>query len=375
MCSNLVTAIITKKEVVSCEPLFFCFNLSMVKLELFDTVGQEITVDKVRSFLNANKSNEIQFDISSLGGDLDSAITIYNLIKQHPKKTIAHIVGLTASAGTVIADACDEVQISDNALFLVHNGWKETTGNVFDMQKAATDLMKTDAIMIKIYREKTGLSDAKIKDLMKASDWLSPQEALQLGFVDRITETGIKIAASVILSEARKAKVNELLITKLQEKMLKNPFKSTKAKADVLNVLALKDDKQCLMNAEEVGVGVELAPLGAMTLEDGEYELADGRKITIAGGVVTEVSDPAAVVEGEATTAEVVAAVSALFLAETEKIRAEFKAELGKIKSTHVPPKGTLQAGKAMIDKPDVSEKVKAQTDAIFAEIEKNRKA
>ena len=129
----------------------------MIKFELFNNVGESdgITVDKVKSFLNANKDQEIQFDISTLGGDLATAITIHDLIKTHPKKTIANIVGLTASAGTVIAIACDEVLMSDNALFLIHNGWKEMTGNVYDFQKAAADLMKSVSIVINPQKGKT----------------------------------------------------------------------------------------------------------------------------------------------------------------------------------------------------------------------------
>jgi len=120
----------------------------MQTLELYNEVGYDITVDKVRAFLNANKGKEITFDIATLGGDVSTAITIHDLIQSHMGKTIANIVGLTASAGTIIAVACDEVHISDNALFLIHNGWREVTGNVYDFQKATTELMKVDAINI-----------------------------------------------------------------------------------------------------------------------------------------------------------------------------------------------------------------------------------
>lgn len=344
--------------------------------ELFNNVGQEggITVDGVRSFLNANKSEDIQFEISTLGGDLATAITIHDLIKTHPKKTVANIVGLTASAGTVIAIACDEVQISDNALFLIHNGWKEMTGNVYDFQKAASDLLKTDAVMVKMYREKSGLADAKIKELMKASDWMTPSEAYELGFVDRVVSSGVKIAASVLITEAR-GQINNTLLIKLEEKM-KNPFKKDAGKADVLNVLALKDGKNLLMNAEVAATGVEVAPLGAATLEDGEYELADGRKIMVTGGTITDVVDPApAAAVASVDTAAVVAAVMAAIqptIAEVE----EMKKTLASIKSTHIPPKGKgpADSGKAEV-KGDVHEKLQAVTEGIRQEIVKSRTA
>jgi len=348
----------------------------MVKFELFNEVGDEekgITVDGVRTFLNANKSEDITFQISTMGGDLAQAITIFSLIKSHPGKTIAEIIGLTASAGTVIAMACDEVVMSDNALFLVHNGWSSTTGNVYDFQKAASDLMKNDAIMVKMYREKTGLKDDEIKGIMKASDWLSPQEALNYGFIDRIETSGIKIAASVMISEARAAKINEQLLIKLSEKM-KNPFIKAKATADVMNVLALKDGNNLLISAEEAATGVEVAPLGAMTLEDGEYELADGRKIVVAGGVITEVVElETPVEEAAAETEEIVAAVGEIVAKEIAAVKAEFKAEFDKIRSIHKPVKGTVPVS-ASIEVP-IQSRVKAVTDGIFNKIHESRNA
>lgn len=343
----------------------------MVKLELFDTVGENITVESVKSFLNANKDNDIQFDISSMGGDLAAGLTIHDLIKTHSKRTIANIVGLTASAGTVIAMGCDSVIMSDNALFLIHNGWQEMTGNVYDFQKAASDLMKMDAIMVKIYREKTGLEDNKIKDLMKASDWLSPYEAEQYGFIDQIKKSGVKIAASVLLASA-KSKINKQLLIKLEQKM-KNPFK---AKAEVMNILALKGEQNLLINAEEIAAGVEVAPLGAMTLEDGEFELADGRKILVAGGVITEVIEIEAEVDEEKVdeTEAIVAAVGEIVAEQIAAVKAEFEAKIAAIKSTHTPPKGKGPAApKAQVE--DVASKVNAVTDGIRKKIIETRKS
>ena len=345
--------------------------------DLYNEVGQEggITVDAVKNFLNENKGQDIQFNISTLGGDLSTAITIHNLIKAHNGNTVANIVGLTASAGTVIAIACDEVKISDNALFLVHNGWREVTGNVYDLQRAASDLMKYDAMMIKIYNEKTGLPEEQIRSIMKASDWMSPEEAKSLGFVDTIEVSTHKIAASAILKEAQNSTINQQLITKLKEKM--KIFGKEKKEVQKLNVLALKDGTNLLINAEAAGTGVEIAPLGAASLEDGEYELADGRKISVAGGVITEVKEMKEPEMAQASTDEIVAAVSGIIAAEVAKVKAEFTTQLEdlkKISSTHKPAKATVVT--AQVERPvSVVGKIQEITDGIRAKIEESRKA
>ena len=336
----------------------------MVTLELFNEVGTEggITVDTVRSFLNANKNEDIKLQIATLGGDLAQAITIHNLIKSHPGKTTAEIIGLTASAGTVIALACNEIIMSDNALFLIHNGWTTATGNAMDMQKMASDLMKNDALMIKIYREKTGMPDDKIRSLMQASDWLSPNEALQYGFIDRIEKTGQKIAAHFDTKL-----LNETLINKLQIKM--NIFKTKKEDKPVYGILSLKDGRKLIINAEAPAAGVEVAPVGADVLSDGELELEDGKKATVAGGVITEVTEPAAAqpVDAKAETEAIVAAVMAAMQPVIADVD-ELKKTLAKVSSTHVPAKGILTiAAKARVDSPTA--KVKEVTDAIRQKI------
>ena len=343
---------------------------------------QCISIQSVRSFLNENKSEDIQFNISTLGGDLATAITIHDLIKTHPGKTIGKITGLTASAGTVIADACDEVVMNDNALFLIHNGWGSVTGNVYDFQKAVSNFSKTDAIMIKIYRERTGLADEKIKELMQASDWLTPTEALEYGFIDTINDTGQKIAAS--LTEQQRNYFNTNLLTKLEEKM--KIFGKEKKDVPVMEVLALKDGTRLLINAEIPQTGTEISPLGAAMLEDGEYELADGKKITVAGGIITNVTDPAAEPEMEASSQEIIAAVtevvnSAIAQVQTDvskmkaDLQTEINAKFASISSQHVPAKGigADNGGKKAVV--NIQSKIKSVTDEIRDNIIKSRQA
>jgi hypothetical protein len=146
-------------------------------------------------------------------------------------------------------------------------------------------------------------------------------------------------------------------------------------KPDVMNVLALKDGKSVLINAAEPSTGVEVAPLGAMTLEDGTYELADGRKIIVAGGVITEVTEVEAAAPAASTDVEaIVAAVAPLITSAVDAARAEFTEALGKISSTHKPAKGPgVDPGKALIEDPAArAAKVAA---GIRDEIVKSRKA
>lgn len=325
--------------------------------------GREcIALKHVSDFINKNQGEELQFDISTLGGDLATAIEIHDLISSYPKKTIGNVTGLLASAGTVIIEACNERVMDGNKLFLVHNGWKEVTGNIYDFQQAVKDMAKTDAIMVKIYKERTGLDENKIIDLMKASDWLTAGEALEYGFIDRISNSGMKIAASALIQEAQ-GKVNDLLLTKLQAKM--KLFGKEKAEGKAYP-LTFANGETAVINAEEPEAGVEITPLGAMSLEDGEYELADGRKIVVSGGSITEVMEKQE--EEQMQADEVLNTVATMLTKSEAKIEAMIEAKLkplAAIASKHVPPKTNpvVNPGKT-----EVGEELQTKIEAKMAE-------
>ena len=99
--------------------------------------------------ITALKSEEITVTISSLGGSVDHAMGIHDFLAMHPAKINVMIVGMTASAATLIAMAADKGKLimSENALFLVHNSSGRAEGNVEDMKTAAKDLKKVNARM------------------------------------------------------------------------------------------------------------------------------------------------------------------------------------------------------------------------------------
>lgn len=374
-----------KQRYAFCESQFINAEMKILKLSgsvvneetrlAYEKDGKEcISLKKISDFINENKGQGLQFDISTLGGDLATALEIHDLISSYPKKTIGNVTGLLASAGTVILEACDERVMDDNKLFLIHNGWKEVTGNIYDFQKAVADMAKTDAIMVKIYKERTGLAEEKIIELMKASDWLTANEALEYGFIDRAVSSGMKIAASVVLQEAQ-GKINNNLLIKLEEKM-KNPFKKDAGQAEKNYLLPLADGNNLLMNAEEAGQGVEVMPLGAMTLEDGEYELADGRKIVVAGGAITEVMEKPA--EPEMSADQMVDTVAKMLTASEAKIEAMMEAKLkplAALSSTHTPPKvnPVVNPGKIEIGD-ELQAKIEAQIAKNKADVAAKRK-
>ena len=103
---------------------------------------------------------------------------------------------IIASIASLIAMAGDKVIMPENAMMMIHNPWTCACRNANDFRKLADDLDKIRDSMIVAYKNKSGLSDDEIKDIMDAETWLSAKDCLDKGFADEIEEAK-EVAACV----------------------------------------------------------------------------------------------------------------------------------------------------------------------------------
>ncbi|WP_417251067.1 head maturation protease, ClpP-related [Castellaniella sp.] len=138
--------------------------------------------------LAATTAAVIHLRIDSPGGDVFAARTMMTAIAQHPARIIAHVDGLAASAATGLCMACDEVQMSQGAGFMIHNAWTVVIGNKGDLINAAGLLEKIDAGLVHDYATRTGKPQDQITSWMDAETWFTADEARDAGFVDEVIE-------------------------------------------------------------------------------------------------------------------------------------------------------------------------------------------
>ncbi|MFV0420594.1 head maturation protease, ClpP-related [Oleidesulfovibrio sp.] len=130
----------------------------------------------------------IHIRINSPGGSVFAARAIEQAIREHPAKIIAHVDGYAASAASFIAVACDEVEMSAGGFFMIHKAWMCSCGNSDDFIQATAFLEKVDTSLIDTYAAESGQKAEDIAAWMQAETWFSAQEAVELGFADRIAE-------------------------------------------------------------------------------------------------------------------------------------------------------------------------------------------
>lgn len=77
---------------------------------------------------DAKKGDVVILHINTGGGYIDSAFKIISSIKRSKAKVIARLTGTVASAGTIIALSCDDVEVEDFTHFMIHNYSTGTRG-------------------------------------------------------------------------------------------------------------------------------------------------------------------------------------------------------------------------------------------------------
>lgn len=153
----------------------------------------------IKEVANSAASNII-VNINSYGGDVNDGISIHDMLAEHKAKITTVIHGHTASAATIISQAGNTRKMSSNALFLIHPASTVAMGNSADIQAALSDLAKVDETIAGIYAKRTGQSHEEVAAIMNRFDgrgeWLTAQEAKDLGFIDEIFEPMKAVASA-----------------------------------------------------------------------------------------------------------------------------------------------------------------------------------
>lgn len=166
-------------------------NASEASIYIYDVIDSYWGVSAVSvidAVAQAGDADVLHVYINSPGGDVFEGRAIMAALSRFQGKTIAHIDSLCASAATSIALACNEVQMSDGAFFMIHNASCIAWGDKSDLREQANVLEKIEGAIVADYVAKTGKDEAEIIAWMDAETWFSAAEALDNGFIDRVTD-------------------------------------------------------------------------------------------------------------------------------------------------------------------------------------------
>ena len=157
------------------------------------------TADFVGDLRALGEVQRIDVMISSNGGDPLVAFAIAELMRAHAAKVVTHVVGLAASAASIIAMAGDEVLIGADSFLMIHDAAADMSfGGPYssdDLKAAASALDRIQSQIVGFYSRKTGMDDAEVRQLMAEATYMTAEEAVAMKFADRIEEPAVKAAA------------------------------------------------------------------------------------------------------------------------------------------------------------------------------------
>lgn len=191
---------------------------------------------KVNRLLDEANGSDVDVYINSGGGDIFAGSEIYSALRSYGGKVNIHVVGIAASAASVIACA-GYSDISPTAMMMIHNVSSGASGDYHVMDKESVILQKANKAICSAYMAKCNISETDALSMMDRESWLTASEAVELGLIDKIAENkNIRLVADIgnMISsktiEKLKAQINTGAASLEKEKLnllkLKGEFKN-----------------------------------------------------------------------------------------------------------------------------------------------------
>ncbi|MBS4017535.1 MAG: Clp protease ClpP [Dechloromonas sp.] len=156
-------------------------------LTVFDDIGAYgVSAKSFLDDLKSIKAEAVNVEINSPGGDVFAGLAIYNGLRASGKKINVKVMGIAASAASLVAMAGDEIEMPENAMMMIHNPWTFAVGDADELRATADVLDKIGTSLVTTYAKRTGKDEDEIKSMLDTETWLSAQEALDMGFATKV---------------------------------------------------------------------------------------------------------------------------------------------------------------------------------------------
>ncbi|WP_366555254.1 head maturation protease, ClpP-related [Aquibaculum sediminis] len=159
-------------------------------VSIYDTIGEDewggFSDKRMAAALRAIGPKDVTVNINSPGGDFFQGLAIYSLLRDHPARVTVQVMGLAASAASVIAMAADDLRISDVGFLMIHNAWGVVIGNRHDLRQAAETLEPFDDAMASLYARRANVDKETAAAWMDQETWLNAEQAVEAGLADSV---------------------------------------------------------------------------------------------------------------------------------------------------------------------------------------------
>ncbi|MEZ4629129.1 MAG: ATP-dependent Clp protease proteolytic subunit [Deinococcales bacterium] len=142
---------------------------------------------------NQNPERDIQLYINSPGGSVSAGLAIYDTMQyiSSPVNTIC--VGMAASMGAMLllAGTAGKRLALPHARIMIHQPLiygSGIAGQASDIEIEAREIIKTKKLMLELMAKHTGKSEDMLERDSDRNYYMSAQEALEYGIIDRVVQ-------------------------------------------------------------------------------------------------------------------------------------------------------------------------------------------
>lgn len=301
-----------------------------------DTVFSTETLDKI---FNSNPDDsDIRFNIHCDGGSVYEGLAIYDKLRTSGKNIFMNVEGGCHSMAVILLLAAPKENRTANAncRALIHevqvpvDSYMLSTSELRSLQDQAQREQNT---ILDIYAERTGQEREILETLMSEEKVRTAAELIQYGFISSIN--------SYNTNQKKKEKMSKQTKNAVLNKV-DGFLKGIKNLLDgAVNYDFTDEDGTVVFSTEKEDDSLEV---GDVATPDGTFELPDGRTVTIADGVVTEVLEKEEDVEEDTEEVEALTVENAKLRTELQNavnLLGDLRNELG---STYKPKSRTTNA-------------------------------
>ncbi len=159
--------------------------------EIYD-VTADLVVAQLLFLESQDPEKDIHLYINSPGGSVTAGLAIYDTI-QYLKPAVQTIcLGQAASMGALLL-ACGtrgKRAALPSARILIHQPWGGVSGQAVDIGIQARELVRIKRLIVQYFAEHAGKTPEEVERDLERDFYMSAEEALQYGIIDRILKRG-----------------------------------------------------------------------------------------------------------------------------------------------------------------------------------------
>lgn len=137
-----------------------------------------------------NPGKPILLVINSPGGSVDAGFAVWDQVQMITSPVTTLVTGLAASMGSMLSLCAGKGKrfATPHARIMIHQPSIHgvVRGQATDLEIQAKEIIKTKSLLVDIYHRETGQDKQLIERALDRDRWMSAEEAVEFGLLDKI---------------------------------------------------------------------------------------------------------------------------------------------------------------------------------------------